>query len=174
MIRKKITGWEKAIYYFSTINLNYDNIWFIEDDVFFYNENTLLNIDLKYPNADLLSKQYTVNINGNKKYWHWRSINIPFAPPYYSAMVCACRMSKKLLSKIKEYTNVHRTMFFLEAMFPTICKRTGLVYHTPEELNGIVWRKKYTATDLDVKGLFHPIKNKQQHTMYRNLIRLIS
>ena len=32
---KEITGWEKALYYFSVENLNNNFIWFMEDDVFF-------------------------------------------------------------------------------------------------------------------------------------------
>jgi hypothetical protein len=46
-IPKKVTSWDKAIYYFSSINKNYDKVWFFEDDVFFHNEQSLLNIDSK-------------------------------------------------------------------------------------------------------------------------------
>ena len=35
-INKDITSWEKAIYYFSTINTEYNKVWFFEDDVFFH------------------------------------------------------------------------------------------------------------------------------------------
>jgi hypothetical protein len=43
-----ISGWDKALYYFGVENKMYDYVWFIEDDVFFYNEDTIVNIDNKY------------------------------------------------------------------------------------------------------------------------------
>jgi hypothetical protein len=51
-------------------------VWFFEDDVFFNNENTLLQIDLKHPYSDLLSNVYTENKDGEKKSWLWRKITI--------------------------------------------------------------------------------------------------
>jgi hypothetical protein len=35
-IKKLISGWDKALYYFGIQDTNYDFIWFMEDDVFFY------------------------------------------------------------------------------------------------------------------------------------------
>jgi hypothetical protein len=34
IIKKLISGWDKALYYFGVENKNHDFIWFIEDDVF--------------------------------------------------------------------------------------------------------------------------------------------
>lgn len=66
-IKMDITAWEKSLYYFSSINTQYTNVWFFEDDVFFYDEKCLLDIDSKYNNSDLLSNSYSENINGHKK-----------------------------------------------------------------------------------------------------------
>jgi hypothetical protein len=76
IINKQISGWDKAIYYFSMINTEYKNIWFLEDDVFLYDENTLINIDKKYIDGDLLSFSIHENKNGNKDWWHWKYSNI--------------------------------------------------------------------------------------------------
>jgi hypothetical protein len=122
-INKELTSWEKSIYYFSTINTEYNKLWFFEDDVFFYDEQSLLYIDSKYDNSDLLSNSYGENVNGHKNDWHWHKIDIKFQPPYYFTMVCCVRMTFNLLSEIKNYANEHNTLFFLEALFPTICKK---------------------------------------------------
>ena len=81
-IGKEITAWEKSLYYFSTINTEYEKVWFFEDDVFFYDEESLLRIDSKYDNSDLLSNSYGKNANGHKNDWHWAKIDIRFQPPY--------------------------------------------------------------------------------------------
>lgn len=169
-IHKMISGWEKAIYYFSTINTKYSNVWFFEDDVFFYDEQSLLNIDSKYPISDLLSNTYEENISGQKNYWWWGKIDINFPPPYYSAMVCCVRMSSSLLSKIKEYANNHHTLFFLEALFPTICKKYELKYDTPYEFIDIVYTKDYNDQDINKTNLYHPVKDITKHEYYRQIL----
>lgn len=167
-IGKFISGWDKAIYYFSSLNTSYDNIWFMEDDVFFMNENTLLNIDLKY-NGDLLSNTYGENKTGHKNNWHWYRINISFPPPYYCAMVCSVRMSKKLLACIKNYADENKTLFFLEALFPSICFHNNLKYDVPDEMKEINYRKEFVKDDIDSINLFHPIKNFQHHLLFRQM-----
>ena len=171
-IEKDITAWEKSIYYFSTINTEYNKVWFFEDDVFLYDEKTLLNIDSKYENSDLLSNSYTANISGHKNDWHWYRIDIKFPPPYYGTMVCCVRMSSDLLSKIRNYANTHKTLFFLEALFPTICKRNNMKYDTPTEFKNIVYRKDYEDKDIDKNNLFHPVKDINKHTYYRDMLKI--
>ena len=43
-VLKEIGVWDKALYYFTCCENNYEHIWFFEDDVFFYNLDTILNI----------------------------------------------------------------------------------------------------------------------------------
>jgi hypothetical protein len=170
IMNKEITAWEKSLYYFSTINTEYKKIWFFEDDVFFYDEESLLRIDSKYDNSDLLSNYYYENINGDRNYWNWKYIDIQLQPPYYCAMVCCVRISSNLLSKIKSYANEHNTLFFLEALFPTICKVNSMNYDTPTEFNNIIYRKNYEDTDIDEINLFHPIKDIAKHKYYRDML----
>lgn len=47
-LRKDVSGWDKGLFYFSFNEKQVGKIWFMEDDVFFYDENTLIDIDLKY------------------------------------------------------------------------------------------------------------------------------
>jgi len=60
-----VTGWDKAFYYFCKKNKVYDNVWFIEDDVFIPSSNTLYNLDLLYPSEDLIVREMS-NITDNK------------------------------------------------------------------------------------------------------------
>ena len=97
-LHKLITGWEKALYYFA-VEYQYNNhkfIWFMEDDVFFYNENTIIQIDEQYINDDLLSNDYRTNSDGNKNIWLWPRINIQYSPPWYEGLMCAVRFSNKI------------------------------------------------------------------------------
>ena len=174
-IKKKITSWEKSIYYFSTINTRYNKLWFFEDDVFFYNEQTLVNIDSNYDNFDLLSREFNnTYISGPKNFWHWEKINIHFQPPYYRGMMCCIRISSQLLCEIRNYAKEHKTLFFLEALFPTICKKCNLEYHTPKQFTNIVYRKNYIDKDIDANNLFHPVKDITKHRYYRDMLNTIT
>ena len=74
-LNKMVTGWEKAIFLSNCfVTSEDDKIWFLEDDVFFYDEHTLLNIDEQYPDTDLLTAPCTENNNDDP--WHWKVIPI--------------------------------------------------------------------------------------------------
>ena len=168
---KCITGWDKAIYYFSVINTSFNHVWFFEDDVFFYDETTIKNIDLKYRDSDLLTNHYEENLTGSIDGWyHWHRLTIFLPPPYYHAMCCAVRMSKLMLLKIKEYAIMHKRLFYLEALFPTLCKYNKLIYDFPDELKNIVYSNTYEIKDIDKLNIYHPIKDINVHKLYRNEI----
>ena len=63
---KIVNAWDKALYYFGVENKNYEFIWFLEDDVFFHEENTLIQIDNQYSREDLLSNLYFIFICSTK------------------------------------------------------------------------------------------------------------
>lgn len=167
--KREITAWDKALYYFSEINILYDTIWFIEDDVFFKNEETLLNIDSKYTDHDLLSNRIISKeeqiASGNK--WHWFSIRIPISPPYYRCMCCAVRLSRTFISIIKKYVDKHNTLLFHEIMFPTLSIQNKLINAVPDELRNIYYRKNYKINDIDINSLYHPVKDMDEHIAFR-------
>lgn len=172
-INKRVTAWDKAMYYFSTIHIGHTNIWFIEDDVFFNSETTLLQIDAQYDDDDdLLCNSISQNTDPTK--WLWKKIRIQLPQPHYCAMVCCTRMSMKLLRAIGEYATTHKTLFFLEALFPTICKANYLLAKCPPEFNTIVYRKQYKDNEINDTHLFHPVKNIDKHNYYRTLLRIQS
>ena len=165
-VRKKISGWDKALYYFCTLNDRYENIWFIEDDVFFGTEETLAKIDAQYADTDLLASK-CVKDEDSLSWYHWKRIQINFAPPYYKSMVCAVRMSRALMSLVGDYAERNGTLFFLEALFPSVAKKADLSYACPRELQSIMWRNDWAETELDNENLFHPIKDFSLHRRYR-------
>jgi hypothetical protein len=167
ILNKLISGWDKALYYFGVEDNNYDFVWFIEDDVFFYNEDTLLQIDSQYINSDLLSNKYHTNSNGEKNTWHWHKINIQYPPPYYCGMMCAVRFSKKMMDCINDYAKKYNTLFFLEALFPTISIKNNLNYNNPNELNNIYYRHVFNKANIDNINLFHPVKDLNKHIYFR-------
>ena len=56
---------DKALYYFSNVKIDYKFIWFIEDDVFVPIARTLINMDEKYREGDLLSASHLTIGIGN-------------------------------------------------------------------------------------------------------------
>jgi hypothetical protein len=166
-LNKLISGWDKALYYFGIENNNYDFIWFMEDDVFFNNEDTIIRIDNQYNNDDLLSNTYDENSSGEKTNWHWHRINIQYPPPYYCAMVCVARFSKNMMTHIDEYAKKNNTLFFLEALFPTIAIKNNLKYSNPNEFNNIHWSKDFKKDNINENNLYHPVKNLNNHIFFR-------
>lgn len=171
-VKKLISGWDKALCYFS---LNFKNsnkkVWFIEDDVFFHNEDTLIKIDAKYPDYDLLAnsdfKQAT-----NKNDWLWNYIRIKQPGPYYCGMVCATRLSPNVLEEIRLYADLNKELFFLEALLPTLSKvnTKDKKCCCPDELKTVVFRHNYNYKNVSNKdNIYHPVKDISKHQEFRNL-----
>lgn len=169
-LRKYVTGWDKAIYYFSINKFNYNNIWFFEDDVYFYSENTILQIDNKYKTEDILcNSSYE---EGKLNEWLWKYIYINFSPPYYCGMMCALRLSNNFLNCVCDYVNRNKTLFFLEAFFPTIAKHYKLkIIESPIEFSTITYNNSVPQNNnLNENFLYHPVKDIKLHSIYRNAI----
>ena len=165
----KIIAWDKALYYFCKLNTTYDYVWFFEDDAFLYDINAVIDIDKKYPESDLLTKDYEVNENGDHNYWFWYGIDFIIPPPYYNAMICVSRLSRELFKKIDEYVSESKTLLFIEAMIPTIAKHHKLKYHHPDEMNTTLqWRYDWNITNITPENIYHPIKNIENHKILRH------
>ena len=168
IMSKKVTSWEKAMYYFSVENTGHHHVWFLEDDVFFCSEDTLRKLDAAYPDAHLLSAPVEENRMGKKDYWHWSRIHIQLPPPYYFGMMCAVRLSLTLLSCIREYASRHKTLFFLEALFPTVAMHYRLLCQQPPEMHTIHYRWGFTQDQIVANpyALFHPVKNEADRNAF--------
>jgi hypothetical protein len=183
-IKKNPSAWDKVFYYFGKKNLNYDNVWILEDDVFVPNNDIFYNLDIKYKNADLLCKSnidYKIDNLENKK---WSSAHKKHNLPWFKSMVCCCRISKKLFSKIVKYVEQKNELFFIETMIPTIANHKKLSIIEIEELMYIepkphpgnryrqvingknVWMTK-SIDDVKKNYFYHPVKNLELHEKYR-------
>lgn len=159
---KKALSRDKALYYFYKNNINYDYIWFIEEDVFIPTIETIKNIDIKYPDNDLLVSANNI-IYQKHTNWHWnlvnRQLNGKLSLPYSNAMICAIRCSKKLLECIFNHALKYKTLFMDEAMFNTLALHNNLNVKDIEELKTIVWRKTWTKNEININNLYHPVKS---------------
>ena len=172
-LNKIVSGWDKALYFFYLLYHNridtknkYQHVWFIEDDVFFNDANILKNIDANYPKSDLLTKPFE---NKKKGEWLWDIIDVPLKEPHYNTLVCACRMSFKLLCHIFKYAETYKKLMFIEAMFPTIAMKSNLQCDFPEELNTILYRHDWHYNEMNKTNIFHPVKNIDFHRFLRDV-----
>lgn len=167
LMQRDVTAWEKGLYYFAFYKTGYRHIWFFEDDVFIPTETTIPNLDGRYPHSDLLSKRCSKTTVAQPWEWHWSNIAIPFSPPYFTGMMCIVRVSARFLSKIKEYAQQEGILFFLEAMFPSLVYHFDLVHDCPPEFVNVLYRHDFKAEDIQPTHLYHPIKDLDQHVVFR-------
>ena len=171
------TGWEKSLFYFTHVKKDYDRVWFFEEDVFFYDEKALLTIDEAY-GGDLLTAPYKKSLDGKTDEdgdeWLWHKISAAFDPPYYHGMVCANRMSRALLEAIDAYARDNKTLFFLEALFPSICHTKGLKHDTPPHMEKVLWKMDTATTTFTKDKMYHPVKEYDQHDVIRKRLSTMS
>jgi prepilin-type processing-associated H-X9-DG protein len=160
---------DKALYYFCHKKLKYEYMWFIEEDVFIPTIHTIKLMDEKYKHGDLLSASHNIK-NDRTTEWHWkrvfRQIRIPL--PYASSMICAVRVSDKLLHTIHNYAKKYKNLFLDETLFNTLALHNKLVVITPPELSGIHFRYDWKPHEIESTHLYHPIKDIDVQYAYRN------
>jgi hypothetical protein len=158
-------AWDKAIYYFSQINLSYDFVWFIEEDVLVPSIKTIPNIDAKYGSEDLLVASH-ISYEEEPLWLHWKEANFQINKPYYKSMVCAVRVSRKLLECIKTYVSNKKKLFFIELLFNTIAYHNNLKIKTIPELSTITFED--TFENIVETNLYHPFKDLNKQTLIHN------
>lgn len=163
---------EKALYYFKKINKNYKNIWLIEDDVFIPSIQSIKDLDHKYfSEIDLLAPANAICQEKEGEWIHWEKIIPYIGPPYGISMVCAIRISDKLLNAIDNYAKQNKTLFFCEALFNTLALQNNLTTWIASELENILCKPNWEtfAEALFKKQMCHPIKN----IYFQKMLRLI-
>ena len=169
--KNKACSRDKALYYFCKSNIEYEYIWFIEEDVFIPDISTLLNIDNKYKTGDLLSAENKIAFNkeDSKNWNYWERVNreCKLELPYCISMICAIRCSKKLLSYINDYASKYNILFFCEILFNTIAFHNNLIIITPSELSTIHFRKNWRKDEIKKSNLYHPVKDIKKHYEFR-------
>jgi hypothetical protein len=166
-----VTGWDKAFYYFAT-HVNYNYVWFLEDDVYFGNSKILKNIDIKYGNIDMLCE-------GDRKItkeFPFNDFKLPeqfkktLKIPIYQSMICAVRLSRNVLYLLKLTTEKYKRLYFHEILLLSLVKHNKLTYLPIQELSTIIYRQdwKFNIIKSNPSKLFHPIKDLSIHKKLRN------
>lgn len=165
----KSTSRDKALYYFCKNDIDYQYIWFIEEDVFIPNEYTIQNIDKKYTDVDLLVKEHDIIYEKQENIWHWDLVNsqIKIDPPYATSMICAIRCSKTLIKCINSYVNKYGGLFLDETLFNTIALHNNLHIKPIIELSPILFRHNWKKKEINENYLYHPIKSIDMQYHYR-------
>ncbi len=63
-----------------------------------------------------------------------------------------------------------RKCFFIEYIFHTLALHNQLTIVTAHELRGILWRRQWAVTEMDVDCLYHPVKDMTLHERYRVIL----
>jgi len=158
---------DKALYYVikNSNELDYDYVWFIEDDCYIPSKYTIPNIDAKYKNEniDLLCKEHMIYKDKKLKGWHWDLVydNCSLSLPFAKGLQCAKRCSRKYIQTIEDYVNTYGKVFYNEAFFNTLCLHYDLDIKTIKELKTLKWETDHIWKFDDIKttNIYHPIKD---------------
>ena len=85
--------------------------------------------------------------------------------------MCVVRFSNNMLKCILEYAKKHKTLFFLEALFPTTAIKNNLKYSISDKFI-MHYRYNFEKKDINKINLYHPIKDLNNHINFRQLIFL--
>jgi hypothetical protein len=161
---------DKALYYFSSVNL-YPYVWFVEDDVLFKDFSSLSSLDKKYGNLDLLVRSHHPRTERAKEplNWHWPMIVDKVKAPWaYSNDICIVRLSSTLLGFIKSFAEKNGYLFIDEALFNTIAMHHLLTIGTVPEFEEILCCSDPPSNQKPLKkGFFyHPVKTPELQSVY--------
>ena len=102
LIEKKngCCAWDKALFFFSRVNVSHENVWFIEDDVFVPRPSVISKIDQTHQKADVVSTDFHIKQVGEEDKWYWwKYVPSQLVPePWAHSMVCAIRLSRGMLN----------------------------------------------------------------------------
>lgn len=168
---------DKALYYFCKLETDYRYIWFIEEDVFIPSKMTIPYLDDKYSVGDLITSAHDI-IETTDHSWYYakrafEEFSEYYAPPYAKSLVCAIRVSRKMMEYIEEYADFYNTLHFCEILFNTLAMKNDLEIIIPEELSTILFQNVWKTNYIDRTYLYHPIKDMFIQSEYRKQIRNI-
>lgn len=171
---RKVLAKDKAIYYFLNKDINFDNIWFIEDDVFISSVNLFKTLNENYQNSDLLCSHNSkgTKIEAEKREWFWNYAIHIFGEPSYCTMACCIRVSNNLLKIVDNVIKTLKFIPFHEFLFTTLANKYNLIINTSYELSNIKYTEKWTIEDFKKNKniIYHPVKDFDNHDNYRIIL----
>ena len=165
-ITKRPSAWDKVLLYFCEQNLSPEHVWFVEEDVFVPRPDIFKELDQRYPTTDLVTKQH-VKDEQDPSFEFWYTGDGKMERPFYRSLVCATRVSRRLLQKVKELHDTHNSLVFIEIMFSTLSVKNNFTIEQAPELQSIIFRHTWTEETVNPDALFHPIKDTALHDTYR-------
>ena len=187
MIKKTPITWDKSLYYFCKNN-NYENYWFIEEDVFIPSIDTINNFYKNHNlnNVDVIVKNYEY-FNIKKTDWHWKDIyknnntnnDTYFNLPWYRGYSQIIRLSNKMLNLITKFVKDNNRLLFIEYFFLTLAFNNNLNVKQIPELGILDWRKDFFYININgilylknkmfknKNKVYHPIKNLEDQLKLR-------
>jgi hypothetical protein len=191
IIKKKVTSWDKVLFYLCRKKKDIDFCWIVEDDVFIPSVESVKELTIKYDSYDLVVAGDESNISQNRSFWHWKMMpkymesKFPTSSleiknhddkSWFKSMVCAIGVSRRLLYLINLHVLAYKELMFIEFMFNTISHQVGLNIKVLKNFDTIVWRHNWTESDILSKpnNWYHPIKDFSLHPTYRKLIKKVS
>jgi len=167
-IPKKPSAWDKALYYFCLKNAA-KHVWFIEEDVFIPRPNILDEMNARYANTDLVTKQHVSEKDDPAFYW-WFDAEEKMERPYYRSLVCATRVSRRIFDKVAIMAKEKRTVCFVETLFSTIAHHNQFTIEQAPELQSVIFRHTWTKETVHMNGLFHPVKDVAEHNAFKQYL----
>jgi hypothetical protein len=160
------SAWDKALYW-ACKQSRHGQVWFVEDDVYIPTFSVIKRLDQLYPVTDILSERNEINATGEIK-WHYKTqADGIVSPPWAASMVCATRLSRRVLAEVDAWVANHKKLLFIELMFNTFAAQKGYTVATPPELKTIVYRYPWCGYDMDGDHLYHPVKKIEHHALFR-------
>jgi hypothetical protein len=165
-IPKNPSAWDKALYYFCEVEQRPQHVWFVEEDVFVPRPGIFKDLNAKYPDTDFITKQHVSQDEDPEFYW-WYQAEGNMKKPYYRSLVCASRLSRRLLNEVKDFVHEKHRLFYLEVIFSTMVEQKKMSLVMPDELQTIIFRHDWNADTVDEEHLYHPVKDVKLHDSYR-------
>jgi hypothetical protein len=167
---KKPSAWDKSFYTIVQDDLlkNYDYFYFIEDDVYSKNYETIISFIMDAQSTftvDFISKKIRPKSHHPQwKYWKEDYIN-EFTNPSQSFNPF-CRLSSRLINKILDYKNIHNQFNFHEILFASLCLEYDLSYINYIEndilnrhIGSFRYRPIMVESDIRDSLIYHPVKD---------------
>lgn len=166
----RVVAWDKSLYYFSMLNLNYSFVWLTESDVFIPSVQAFLSLHRLYSyNSDLIISKNPVNRLANITGWRWSQMIGKFVPPWSGSMVNTVGLSRRMFRSIADYIQWRGVSFFHEYFFLSLAIQEKMIIRTPLELSTLVYRQNISWKQVERQGsnLWHPMKNSNQRRIWR-------
>jgi len=157
----------------------YRNIWFIHEDVFFFSEKTLIDIDKRYKKASLVCKNLlrASSIKDKKTLWRLFGENsrnrhaVDNSKLFYSNLK-VFRIRPEMMLSYNSYAEHHMQLFYHEIYLPTFALLNKFTISRPPEMRTISSAppENWDLRNIDKTCFFSPMNFTKQKEM-RSLLK---